>query len=742
MSLGSGTPRGGRRAWAISTSALALLGLALPADAAVREDWYLATRNHVESGLSILLVTRDDGSRWIRLLDLSMLEIDSQAVQRSSHAGEAIASLESLPVSMVLDELGGRAHFLDGTSTHLPDLGTPELLLDVTVNGQVVREPQLVLIEDGELLLSPETLAAAGALNVQSVRADGLVPVHALAGESFVVDPGQMRLELTLPPDRFATTTLKVGDDAARSTGAGSPAPLAAIVGYDATVSRATDGSLHGAALADVAVSRGRIGCRSRHLWQDEGGTDRLDSNCTIDWPERAMSLAVGDGATRATGLSAPIRYGGVRFGTDYALQPYLYTQPVLELDGTARLPSVLEVWIEQQLALRTDLPPGPFELDNIPLLSGRGNVEAVVIDALGRRTVITQAFYSDPVLLRPGLSDWAVEIGAPRVGFDGDAYGDPFGLVNFKRGMNDWLTIEAHGEWRDAGYAAGVGGYFNLAGFGVLELGTMQTSSASGSGTAHVVGYTWRGGDWGFGLRHVARDAGYTDLAWPLPGMAPRRESRIGAGVRVGKASVAVNAVAIEDGAGDERALATAGVSVPVGPGYLSVTATRAIEPRSETRFNASYTLPLSHRDSVGARAGYSDDGVTGGLQYQRSPPLGPGYGVRAAVERQENGTSAALDAVLRSDHAEADASVFYDRSGVSLRAGASGALVVTGTVCSQRRTTAGVLPWCHCRLLTRACCTTTRSSRRPTRGAGRWSAVSASSNATASQWTSATCR
>lgn len=659
----------------------ALLAIAEPCRAAaVREEWFLASRNHLETGLGVMLVIRADGSRWIRVLDAAMLGIDYGGAPRNSHAGEQIVPLDALPIDLVLDPTGERAHFLDEGKRHRIEVGSEELLLDTVVNRQALGEPQLLRVQDGELQISAETLQAAGATSLAGGAESGWLPLHTVAGEFHVVDPQQMRLEVTLPPEAFATTPLNA--EQAAPAGPRSPSPLAAIIGYDANLGvEGSTGRTQSSLLLDAAVGAGDFNCRSRHLWRDSvGGVARLDTACTVDWPERALALAVGDGITRHAVLSAPVRYGGVRFGTDYALQPYLYTQPVLELEGVARLPSVLEIWIEQQLALRAEVPPGTFVLDNLPLLTGTGRIEAVIVDALGRRTVVSQPFYTDPVLLRPGLTDWAVELGWLRPGaFEDDRYTDPFGLMTWKRGLSTRLTLEARAEMRERGVVLGGSAYANLGGWGVLEAGAAASDFDGRRGRAGVLGYTYRGRDWSIGLRRTMRSPGYSDLAWPVPGLAPRRETVVGGGVRLGAASLSLNAAAREGADGARQSLATTALSMPAGPGYVTLTATRIFHPRRESTVLALYTLPLDSGDTVSARLVHEDGSLLPGVAYQRSPPLGPGIGYRGGVERRADGAAANLDLLWRNERGELDASVQYARDQVDARIGASGAVVVT---------------------------------------------------------------
>ena len=668
--------------WALTA---VLILAATRASAAAQESWYLAARNNVETGLGILIVSRDDGTRWVRVLDLSLLEIAALAGPRSSHAGEALVAVESIAAQLVLDETGGRAHFLDRNAAHpLPDLGATELLLDVAINQQPLAGPQLARFDDGDLLLSPDTLRQAN-IDLEAIGsgADEWVPLHALAGENFVLDPQRLQLSLTVAPEAFVATRLQL-DRSSERVPAPAPAPLAAIIGYDVNAGRSADGSTWQTALADIAVSKGRTSCRSRHAWRSqEGSIERLDSACIIDWPERALSVTLGDAISRGAALGAPVRYGGIRVGTDFSLQPYLYTQPLLDMSGEARLPSVLEVWIEHQLALRTEVPAGPFLLDSIPALSGRGEVEAVVIDALGRRTVVSAPFYSDPSFLRAGLSDWAIELGFPRAGLFGgaDHYADPFTLGSLRRGMTDNLTLELRGEVREGGGALGSAALWNLGGYGVLEAGAAQSVFDGVHGAAYQLGYSYHGQRWNVGMRRLQRDAGYSDVGFPVPGTAPASESQFGFGMRLGRASVQLGAVEREKADGSRDRLATATMSMQVGSGYLSASAIKSLVPPSPTEFSATYTLPLDMRSSVATSARHDERGTSTEVAYRLNPPPGPGYGLNAVYRSGAGADSALVDGTVRGDLGRASALLVSDGSDVDARVGASGAVLLTGS-------------------------------------------------------------
>jgi outer membrane usher protein FimD/PapC len=62
-----------------------------------------------------------------------------------------------------------------------------------------------------------------------------------------------------------------------------------------------------------------------------------------------------------------------------------------------------------------SSVQPGPFQLTNVPIVTGAGQMQLVVRDLLGRETVISQSYCIAPVLLAPGVTDFSFEAGALR---------------------------------------------------------------------------------------------------------------------------------------------------------------------------------------------------------------------------------------------------------------------------------------------------------------------------------------
>ena len=77
---------------------------------------------------------------------------------------------------------------------------------------------------------------------------------------------------------------------------------------------------------------------------------------------------------------------------------------PLLAAQGEAVVPSTVDVFVNGQQIASESVPPGPFTIDHLPVLTGAGQLQVVVTDALGREQVMVQPYYSGTALLREGL--------------------------------------------------------------------------------------------------------------------------------------------------------------------------------------------------------------------------------------------------------------------------------------------------------------------------------------------------
>ena len=194
-------------------------------------------------------------------------------------------------------------------------------------------------------------------------------------------------------------------------------------------------------------------------------------------------------------------------------------------------------MFVQNQLRTVTQVPAGPFTLDNVPVISGAGDARVVVRDALGRESIVTSSFYVAGGLLRPGLTDWNVGAGKLRDDLGGDRQLLP--RLCHRPGpprLHQWLTPEGRVEVENERTKV-VGGAVDLGGlWGEFEVsGGLASVDGVGSRYLGGLGYRYVTLDYNLGLRWVEAQQGFR-----LPGdtdadPSPTRVVTLNGGARIG---------------------------------------------------------------------------------------------------------------------------------------------------------------------------------------------------------------
>jgi outer membrane usher protein len=204
----------------------------------------------------------------------------------------------------------------------------------------------------------------------------------------------------------------------------------------------------------------------------------RLETAFSYSHPESLITYRVGDSISGALAWSRSIRFAGIQAQRNFSLRSDLVTAPLPSFSGSAAVPSTLDVYLNNSKTYTQEVPPGPFQVNNLPLISG-GEARLVLRDAAGREVETTLPFYSSPQLLREGLTYFSMETGFPRMryGTDSNNYA-PKQMASFsaRYGMYDWLTLEGHAEGLAGLYNGGAGLLARTGDLGVLSV------AASGS--------------------------------------------------------------------------------------------------------------------------------------------------------------------------------------------------------------------------------------------------------------------
>jgi outer membrane usher protein len=222
---------------------------------------------------------------------------------------------------------------------------------------------------------------------------------------------------------------------------------------------------------------------------------DALRLNTTISYsdPGTMMSYRAGDVIGGGFAWTRPIRIGGAQMQRNFGLRPDLVTLPLPAARGSAAVPSVADVYINNVKTYSQDINAGPYLLSNLPAITGSGTARVVLRDSSGHTTETVLPFFVSSSLLAPGMFDYSVEAGLPRLsyGTTGDRYlGNPVAAASARYGVFDWLTILGHAEGGSGLMNGSVGAAIRTGTFGLATVAGAASRFGTGTGFQSYVAY------------------------------------------------------------------------------------------------------------------------------------------------------------------------------------------------------------------------------------------------------------
>lgn len=513
-------------------------------------------------------------------------------------------------------------------------------LLEVTVNGQRVAEPALFLQgPDGALY------AGAAALSAWRMRLPPGEPIRH-EGEIFYRISGQPALDV-----RYSEQSQSVTIDASIASFATQRSALrqaptmpmtrpatGTYLNYDLFVEHGRAGtSVNGAVQLGIFTRHG-TGETSFVAQAGPGPTRavRLESSWTIDRPSNASTIRIGDSVSFG-GLGAPpVRFAGVHYHRNYAVQPGFITMPLPSGTGSAAVPSVVDVYVNNVLQGSREVAPGPFELSGIPVQTGGGTVQLVVRDLLGREVISEQSYYASPRLLARGLHDFSYEVGflRRRFGRTSNDYGAFMASTTQRYGLSDRITGEAHVQASAERQMAGLG--FSALAFDLGQVGGSVSVSRSDEGVGYrlAASFERQTRRLSFGLRAEHASAHFGFLGMPEGWRPPRYTLQAFADLPVWRGSVGVQILHRAPRDGPRETFAGLSGSFQILPSAsLNLFARHTIVGRSQTSFGGHLTFAFGGRRSAQAGVEIGGGGNRFYAGFQSDPPEATGSGFRAAV-------------------------------------------------------------------------------------------------------------
>jgi len=546
-----------------------------------------------------------------------------------THA-RSLAQVVVILLVAAFDALGQTAPVVPAGAQYTP------VILAVTVNGLAGDQGVVFLQDAAGHLHAPEAFVKAWHLRPGETRilaADGVVH-HDLSGMRglryrWIHDIEE--LDISADSDAFLTTRINIGAGSARSVAPYSPG---GYLNYDVSSTRAP-GLRTFQSLFDVALFRGEGLLTSSFTAGSTGGA-RLMSTYQTDRVDLLKTLRIGDSVNNTGAWGRGVLFGGVQYGTNFAVRPDFITSAMPSVSGRALLPSTVDVYVNHALRSRQQVNAGPFSILNLPAVTGKGEVEIVVKDLLGREQLITQSFFTSPSLLREGLIQDSYEVGWLRqnYGLRSNDYSDPFAAMTYRKGLSNRLTGEARFELQKDRLAAGGSAAASLPGISSVVEASVAASAAKGlpNGSMASANITYLGQRLSASGRLQLTSAGFRQVGSD-PDHLPRQLGAAQVSLPLGSGTLSVNYLRrLNLGESLTRIVNLNFSQRLTDDAFMSLTLVKPLAPQAGTTLGLMLTILFDRSHLGSATLNQRPGAASVYAEFQKSTPRDEGTGYRLA--------------------------------------------------------------------------------------------------------------
>jgi outer membrane usher protein len=409
----------------------------------------------------------------------------------------------------------------------VPDPNADEiLLLDVQVNGHSIGKIGEFTLRHGMLMAPLDDLRELGFRVPASLAPPpgALIALSDLPGLAWSLDRTNLELLVTIGDSGLVPTLLQpagtqaAGDRRVIESGTGM------TLNYDTVGTFGSGQTGSGTGSMDLVAFSPR-GILSSEWMAYAGATGgptgkntaiRLDSAYTFADVNSLRRYTLGDFITGGLSWTRPVHLEGVQIDSDFTMRPDLVTFPLPSISGSAAVPSTVNVLANGNLVVASQVDAGPFEVPQLPVVSGAGTISMTVTNALGQQVNVTQPFYASSALLKPGLQTYAVQSGLVRRnwGSVSNDYGKMAGAAIYRSGLTPNFTIEASAEATPGAVMVGAGGVAQVGHLGVLNFAAATSSGSANIGEQVSAGAQRIGRVFSLGASAIVADSNYRDVA------------------------------------------------------------------------------------------------------------------------------------------------------------------------------------------------------------------------------------
>lgn len=276
------------------------------------------------------------------------------------------------------------------------------------------------------------------------------------SGIAISFDPQTLELRISIPSGMRPQREVQVGPlDTVRIGRFHQPAHASGYINFRGALDYLGDGPVTGmqnpSVYIDGAFRLGKIVLESEAFWQPRGdGADlqREGSRLVYDDLKDVIRFAVGDLQPVAQSMQVTPNIAGISMTRTFsALQPDRIIRPRGSRSFLLERPASVEIYVNDRLIRRLQLPAGNYNLSDFPFTQGANNIKVIITDESGRQDMVRFNMFFNQTQLAKGLTEFGVYAGvkSPMLQSASRYSGDPIFSGYVRNGVTDSLTLGAN---------------------------------------------------------------------------------------------------------------------------------------------------------------------------------------------------------------------------------------------------------------------------------------------------------
>lgn len=349
-------------------------------------------------------------------------------------------------------------HILFSFAANANENPVEESLANLWIN-ELDHHTDIILITEGQHYYMGCDVLSERQIQVQKLKKHQQRADFCLVSEGdiqAVFDSSSQSIKLTIPSHYFQSD-LNVFNQKVIP----EKASFGGFMNYDWVYANSDSNEAY-SGLAELGVFKDYWILKNSVLYQNtsvEEQVVRLNSSFDLEFPESMTRLTLGDTTTTYNPLINSLRFAGLNWGTNYTERPSFVYWNIPTLQGSARIPSTVELFINGVSIYSQKVSPGDYMLETGAQIQQAGDAQIVVEDVLGNRSVQTFPVLVTNRLLRDGLDEYNIALGKLRYNYNLDSsdYRDFFVNGFYRRGLSNATTLGTNLSYSEDIQNAGV---------------------------------------------------------------------------------------------------------------------------------------------------------------------------------------------------------------------------------------------------------------------------------------------